>query len=90
VYRVAQEALTNVARHSGSHEAEVNLGAEDGRLVLTVADHGRGLPSNHAPGAGMRGMRERATLIGARLRVSSAPDGDGCEIRLEVPLRHDT
>jgi two-component system, NarL family, sensor histidine kinase UhpB len=55
VHSVAQEALTNVARHSGSHEAEVNLGTEDARLVLTVADHGRGLPSHHAPGAGMRG-----------------------------------
>jgi two-component system sensor histidine kinase UhpB len=86
VYRVAQEALTNVARHSGSAHAEVNLGTEDGRLVLTVSDRGRGLPANHVPGAGMRGMRERAALIGATLKVSSDPRRDGCEVRLDVPL----
>jgi two-component system sensor histidine kinase UhpB len=86
VYRVAQEALTNVARHSGSQHAEVNLGPANGRLVLTVSDRGRGLAADHAPGAGMRGMRERAALIGATLRVSRGPGPNGCQVRLEVPL----
>lgn len=85
VYRVAQEALTNVARHSGSDHAEVSLGAWNGSLVLTVSDHGRGLPANHVPGAGMRGMRERAALIGATLKVTSDQRGSGCEVRLDIP-----
>jgi two-component system sensor histidine kinase UhpB len=72
VYRVTQEALTNVARHSGSDHAEVNRATDDGHLVLTVIDHGRGLPANHVPGAGMRGMRERAALIGAAPSPASA------------------
>jgi two-component system sensor histidine kinase UhpB len=89
VYRVAQEALTNVARHSGGNDAEVNLVTEDGRLVLTVTDHGRGLPPGHTPGAGMRGMRERAALVGATLSISSGPEREGCEVRLDVPLGDD-
>ena len=86
VYRVAQEALTNVARHSGANRAEVNLISHDGRLVLTVTDRGRGLPPGYTPGAGMRGMRERAALVGATLTVTSSPDREGCEVRLDVPL----
>ena len=89
VYRVAQEALTNVARHSGANQAEVNLISQDGRLVLTVTDRGRGLPSGYTPGAGMRGMRERAALVGATLIVTSGPEREGCEIRLDVPLEHE-
>ena len=86
IYRIAQEALTNVARHSGSDHAEVTLDSEDGRLVLTVRDHGRELPAGHVPGTGMRGMRERATLIGAKLDVTNHSDRRGCEVRLDVPL----
>jgi two-component system sensor histidine kinase UhpB len=85
IYRVAQEALTNVARHSGAHDAEMSLRRDDGWLRLSVRDRGHGLPAMSTPGTGMRGMRERATLIGARLEISnSAPRG--CEVRLEVPL----
>jgi two-component system sensor histidine kinase UhpB len=85
IYRVAQEALTNVARHSGALEAEMSLCQERASLRLTVRDRGRGLRATHAPGTGMRGMRERAALIGAKLEISSrAPTG--CEVRLDVPL----
>ena len=87
VYRVAQEALTNVARHSGSDCAELALQTEDGRLLLTVTDRGRGLPAGHLPGTGMRGMRERATLIGATLRIANNPTDGGCTVRLDVPLQ---
>src|SRR5450755_1671150 len=86
VYRVAQEALTNVARHSGSERAELKLDRVDGAVTLSVRDAGRGLPVGSAPGAGIRGMRERAALIGATLEISDVPDGWGCEVRLEVPL----
>jgi two-component system, NarL family, sensor histidine kinase UhpB len=86
IYRIAQEALTNVARYSGSDHAELRLHQNDGRLVLTVRDHGAGLPTGHVPGTGIRGMRERAALIGARLTVANSASADGCEVQLDVPL----
>jgi two-component system, NarL family, sensor histidine kinase UhpB len=84
IYRVAQEALTNVARHSGSDTAELSMRTDADRVVLTVRDHGRGLGSDQTPGSGIKGMRERAGLVGATLEIDSAPGG-GCEVRLEVP-----
>jgi two-component system sensor histidine kinase UhpB len=89
VYRVAQEALTNVARHSGTRTAHLALTSTNGTLSLEVADHGRGLPIGAEPGTGIRGMRERAALIGATLRIDS--DGSaatGCQVRLTVPLEN--
>jgi two-component system sensor histidine kinase UhpB len=95
VYRVAQEALTNVARHAGADAAELRLAAVRARpgaaptaVELTVADRGAGFdPAAIAHGGerGIRGMRERAVLIGATLAVESAP-GDGTRVRLTVPL----
>ncbi|MBV9002972.1 MAG: sensor histidine kinase [Solirubrobacterales bacterium] len=86
VYRVAQEALTNVARHSASTRAELTLECDDGQLRLAVRDHGLGLPPRNTPGTGMRGMRERASLIGASLEIRNRPSGMGCEVRLDVLL----
>jgi two-component system, NarL family, sensor histidine kinase UhpB len=86
VYRVAQEALTNVARHSASSRAEMTLKCDLDRLVLIVRDDGLGLAPGHSPGTGMRGMRERASLIGAQLEIDNRRSGSGCEVRLEVPL----
>jgi two-component system sensor histidine kinase UhpB len=86
VYRVAQEALTNVARHAGVDRAELELVGGEGWLTLTVRDEGRGLPPGAAPGTGMRGMRERATLIGGRLQIRNLTDDGGCEVRVDVPL----
>jgi two-component system sensor histidine kinase UhpB len=86
VYRVAQEALTNVARHSDARCAWVTLGDNGGgRVELTVRDDGRGLERDaNAGGAGLRGMRERAVLIGATLDVESRL-GDGTTVRLRLP-----
>jgi two-component system sensor histidine kinase UhpB len=86
IYRVAQEALTNVARHAGVDVAELTLAPEDGQLRLTVRDRGRGLSPRSDAGTGMRGMRERATLIGATLEIRNRDVGQGCEVRLDVPL----
>jgi two-component system sensor histidine kinase UhpB len=86
VYRVAQEALTNVARHSASRVAEVLLRRDGDGLVLMVRDYGIGLPRNAAAGTGIRGMRERAALIGATVTVANHRIGPGCEVRLEVPM----
>jgi two-component system sensor histidine kinase UhpB len=86
IYRVAQEALTNVARHSGSERAELSLQPDLGHIVLTVRDHGSGLEAGQAIGSGIRGMRERADLIGATLEIHSADADSGTEVRLAVPV----
>jgi two-component system sensor histidine kinase UhpB len=86
VYRVAQEALTNVARHSGVATAKLELTHRDDVLALTVTDNGRGLPPGHQPGTGIRGMSERAALIGATLAIDNAGARGGVRVRLEVPL----
>ncbi|AZM79979.1 HAMP domain-containing protein [Streptomyces sp. KPB2] len=84
LYRVAQESLTNAARHADAERLEVGLARVDGAVTLTVADDGRGIEAAHE-GAGIRGMRERALLIGAALDITSAP-GAGTRIRLTAPL----
>ena len=85
IYRVAQEALTNVARHSGAARAELSLRPDGaGSVVMVVDDEGQGLAPGAASGAGIRGMRERAALIGGRLRIGSGPGGRGCEVSLTV------
>ena len=87
VYRVAQEALTNIARHSGSNRAELALSDGTGRLRLRVRDYGRGFPHRQPrDGNGLRGMRERANAVGGRLAVGAAAPGPGSEVTLEVPL----
>jgi two-component system sensor histidine kinase UhpB len=85
VYRVAQEALTNIARHADATHAELRLERHDGEAVLTVRDDGRGLPPRaQASSHGIRGMRERAMLIGARLTIKTPPGG-GTEVELRIP-----
>jgi len=86
VYRVAQEALTNVARHAAGSRAELTLEHRQGRLLLTVRDYGLGLPRDRTAGTGIRGMRERATLIGADLEVRNGAGGPGTEVRLDAPV----
>ncbi|MFE7779216.1 HAMP domain-containing sensor histidine kinase [Streptomyces sp. NPDC057445] len=84
LYRVAQEALTNVARHAEADRVEVSLHHTGGAVVLAVADDGRGTGIARE-GAGIRGMRERALLIRATLAITSQPKA-GTEIRLTVPV----
>ncbi len=85
VYRVAQEALTNIVRHSRGAAAELTLESRNGLTTLTVRDNGVGLAVDRAAGTGIRGMHERAALIGARLKVGTNPAGSGCEVRLAIP-----
>ncbi len=86
VYRVAQEALSNALRHSGARRINMRLAAERGGLCLTISDDGQGLAPGNAEGPGLRGMRERALLIGARLRIEQAQP-HGLVVRLDVPSR---
>ncbi|SHK97995.1 two-component system, NarL family, sensor histidine kinase UhpB [Pseudonocardia thermophila] len=87
IYRVAQEAMTNIARHADAKHVAVGLGREGNAIVLRVRDDGRGGVAEQAveEGAGIRGMRERALLVGGRLTFRT-PEGGGTEVRLEVPL----
>lgn len=87
VYRVAQESLTNVARHAHATRVDVTLDPGVDSVVLRVVDDGRGLAAAAADKNGhngVRGMRERALLVGGALAVKSGRDG-GVEVRLEVP-----
>lgn len=86
LYRIAQEALTNVVRHAEATSAELTLERAGDRVTLHVRDDGRGLPADGADGGGIRGMRERAALVGAQLRIESLPPR-GTEVRLDVPLQ---
>lgn len=88
VYRVAQEALTNVLRHADASHVDVSLRRTEGRVVLIVRDDGRGLPETLSATSGVAGMRERAMLIGAELDIESHPDA-GVEVRLAVPVAED-
>jgi two-component system, NarL family, sensor histidine kinase UhpB len=88
VYRVAQEALTNVARHAGAVRVELRLDRDDGQALLCVRDDGRGLRSTDLSSShGIRGMRERAMLIGAQLAIAPSPLR-GTEVKLTIPLDH--
>jgi two-component system sensor histidine kinase UhpB len=85
VYRIAQESLTNVARHSQADQVTVVLERDFDSIVVRVADNGRGFDdatvNEHG---GLRSMRERALLVDGALAITSAAEG-GVEVRLEVP-----
>jgi two-component system sensor histidine kinase UhpB len=85
VYRIAQESLTNIARHSSASRATLALERGSDSIVLSVRDDGRGfdgsMPEEHG---GLRSMRERALLVDGALAIRDSPRG-GVEVRLEVP-----
>jgi signal transduction histidine kinase len=91
LYRVAQEALTNVARHARASRAEVKLQKLNGAVCMTITDDGKGF---HAEGVvrakkakrlGLLGMRERLEIVGGNFTVTSAP-GKGTTVLAQVPL----
>jgi hypothetical protein len=83
-YFVVAEALTNVARYADASEARVTAVEDDGRLVVTVEDDGRG-GADPTTGSGLRGLSDRLAAIDGRLTISS-PAGNGTVVRAEVPL----
>jgi signal transduction histidine kinase len=86
VYRVLQEALSNVARHAGTGQAAVRLEVGTERLLLVVEDRGKGVDRQQtARGLGLVNMRERAALVGGSLAVEPRPGG-GTTVRLTVPV----
>jgi len=85
LYRLLQEALTNVARHSGADRVRVRLHRRGARLCLLVADDGEGAARPPRPGIGLRSMLERARCLGGELRLRTRP-GCGWLLRLSIPL----
>src|SRR5437764_10404899 len=94
VYRIVQEALTNVSRHAEATRAVVRVTEENGTIRASVTDDGKGMPDASALGPrgdgleggfGMGGMRERAELVGGELEFLPAPER-GTTVRLTVPL----
>lgn len=88
LYRVVQEALSNVVRHADAAEVQVRIAPADGAVVADVIDDGRGFDpewESRNRGLGLIGMRERAATVGGSLRVESAP-GRGTRVRLEIPV----
>jgi signal transduction histidine kinase len=93
VFRIVQEALTNVLKHAEARQAMVETTVGDGRVRVTVTDGGRGFDVTSMPrsregrGVGLLGMRERAEALGGTLRVSSQP-GHGTRIEIVIPVEH--
>ena len=89
LYRMVQEALTNVARHAHATEVHISLLRQDDELVLSVRDDGIGLPGlppQRDSQYGLLGMQERADMLGGRLELDNLPDG-GARVRVRVPMR---
>jgi signal transduction histidine kinase len=84
VYRIALEALANVARHAGAANCRIGLQV-GGSVVLTVADDGVGMRQDATPGIGLRSMRERAAELGGSLEVGPRPGG-GTIVTARMPL----
>lgn len=88
IYRVLQEALNNVTRHSGAKEAWIRLQFNPAALILEVEDHGKGFhPPEGQTGIGLVAMRERAQILGGTLNVAPHPDG-GTLVHLQIPRDH--
>jgi len=88
LFRVAQEALTNVSKHSGASQAKIDYQFNDNEIVLAISDNGRGLPEDihvTATSHGLRGMRERVAQIDGAIDIANLPDG-GLEVAVRLPL----
>jgi two-component system sensor histidine kinase UhpB len=84
IYRIAQESLTNIARHAAATRVTIALEPGHDSVVLRVSDNGRGFADTPVEHGGLRSMRERAVLVGGALAIKNAPGG-GVQVRLEVP-----
>jgi signal transduction histidine kinase len=92
IFRMVQECLTNIHRHSESPEAKITFRYSHGHVVVVVQDHGKGIPADKlnemnaggAPGVGIRGMRERLRQLGGDMEIAST--GSGAIVTARLPI----
>ena len=87
LFRIVQEALTNIARHSGATHVNIHLNADSDTVRLTIDDNGKGLQSKNGGGMGLIGMRARARSAGGELSIKSSP-GSGVTIEVTAPHKY--
>jgi signal transduction histidine kinase len=88
LFRIFQETLTNVARHSAATEVVVTLNRDDDKVALSISDNGKGISQSEISGRrslGLLGMRERAQLLGGELKISGTPS-EGTTVTARIPL----
>jgi signal transduction histidine kinase len=85
LFRVAQECMENVRKHSGATEARLSLQRQNGHVKLSVADSGRGIPDQRERGIGLAGMRERVQAVGGIIQVGGAANG-GVQVEASIPV----
>jgi len=94
LFRIFQEALTNIIRHAGATQVTVDLKEADGRITLDLKDNGRGIAKTEISdpkSMGLLGMRERATLMGGEFKIARLPRGKGTRVTVSIPLlQHST
>jgi PAS domain S-box-containing protein len=91
LFRIYQESLTNVARHSGATQVVTRLEAQDNRLVLSISDNGKGFDAGqtgHKKTLGLLGMKERSLMMGGNYDITSKP-GSGTTVLVSVPYRQE-
>lgn len=90
VFRIIQEILTNIARHSGATQVQIRIKEKEGNLLLEIKDNGRGISEEEISdpkSLGLLGMRERALLLGGETRISGTPH-KGTQINVKIPLEN--
>ncbi len=91
LFRIMQEAITNILRHSGATQVEIEMSLSNSKVDATIADNGKGFDVEavlkSSDSWGLRGIRERITVIGGELSIDSAP-GQGTRLRVQIPLEY--
>ena len=91
VYRIAQEALTNVARHAQAQHCLLRLSIDDDALYLDIDDDGKGIPAGHRIGVGLHAMHERASELGGNCAIMrGASEGTLIQVRLPLAVARDS
>jgi signal transduction histidine kinase len=88
VYRIAQESITNMLRHSGANHCTVSISTGDHHMDLIIVDNGRGYPADFHFGVGLNSMRERAEELGGTIHFENQPQG-GARVQVWLPLPGD-